>query len=233
MVKHSLRDVLASARHKKRPALIVDVKLRSPRDGELISGERLEPYVRALEEADVDALATPTDGQHFGGSLDAARRIRKNATVPLMRKEFFASVAQMDESLDTGFDAVQLTLSTIPDLGLVREMKARAEVIGLEVVVCVRTARQLETAIDLGAAMVGIANRDITALEMDDGTVQTTEELVSLVPADVYSISESALLSAADVDRVAAAGADAMVIGTAIAKSDDPASMVRALRGGA
>lgn len=229
--KFSLLKVLARARRNGTPALVVDVKRRSPRDGELISDEHLEPYVRALGKAGVDALATPTDARHFGGGLDTARRIRRLATVPLMRKEFFRSTAQIDESLEAGFDAVQLTLSTIPGLDLAWALKARAERIGLEVVVCAHNAQQVSDAVELGARIIGIANRDIMFLELDDGTVDTAEDLISAVPRDVYAISESALRTPADVAKASAAGADGVLIGTAIAQSADPIATVRALRG--
>jgi indole-3-glycerol phosphate synthase len=159
-----------------------------------------------------------------------ARRIRDLSTVPLLRKEFFTSPIQMDESADVGFDAVQLTLSTIPDLDLALAMKKRAESLGLEVVVCVHSARQLHDAMILGAEMIGVANRDITALELDSGTVALTEQLISDIPEDVYTISESSLLNREDVVKAAEAGADAVLVGTAIAKSDDPTGMIRAFR---
>nr|MDT0660545.1 alpha-hydroxy-acid oxidizing protein [Micromonospora sp. DSM 115978] len=225
----SLCRVLAAGRRNGRPAIMVDVKCRSPRDGELISEDRLESYVRELHRAGVNALATPTDAKHFGGSIETARRIRAQSDVPFMRKEFFTSVAQMDQSHQTGFDAVQLTLSTISDHGLARAMKDRAEALGMDVVVGVHNVEQLERAIELGAAVVAINNRDITALELDAGTVSHTEELIAMVPEDVFTISQSSLVSTEDVARAARAGADAVLIGTAIAKSADPGATVRAL----
>lgn len=227
----SLVKVLAQARENGGLALIVDVKRRSPRDGLLISDEYLEPYVRALNEAGVDALSTPTERRYFGGSIDTARRIREFSNLPLMRKEFFGSTAQMDESLHAGFDAVQLTLSSIADLDLAKAMKDRAEEIGLEVVVCVNGAKQLDSAVDLGARIIGIANRDINFLELDAGTGGTTEGLIRDVPDHIYTISESSLFTAADVAKMAAAGADGVIVGTAVAKSQDPGATIRTLRG--
>ncbi|MFG2905123.1 indole-3-glycerol-phosphate synthase [Kitasatospora sp. NPDC048286] len=226
----SLYDVLATARRDRRPALMVDVKCRSPRDGELISDEQLEPYVRVLLDGGADALSTPTDPDFFGGSIPIARRIRRVAGVPLMRKEFFRTVDQMDESHEAGFDAVQISLSTVPDPELFGAMKSRAEHLGLEVVVGVHNAEQLERAIELGAVAVGINNRDITALELDDGTVSLSEKLIADCPDDLLVISESAFHSEADVSRAASAGAHCILVGTAIAKSADPAATVRSLR---
>ncbi|GAA3748654.1 indole-3-glycerol-phosphate synthase [Salinactinospora qingdaonensis] len=233
MKDRSLCDVLAEARRDGRAALMVDVKCRSPRDGQLISPERLEPYVHALLAGGVDALSTPTDPVYFGGSVATAQRIRRIAAVPLMRKEFFTTVAQMDESEEAGFDAVQLSLSTVTDPDLFQEMKSRAEKLGMEVVVGVHSRSQLERAIELGAVAVGINNRDITALELDDGTVDLSASLMSMVPDDVFVISESAMHTTADVGRVAGTGADAVLVGTAVAKSADPAATAREFREGA
>ncbi|MEU1287196.1 indole-3-glycerol-phosphate synthase [Kitasatospora sp. NPDC005856] len=233
MESRSLYEVLASARRNRRPALMVDVKCRSPRDGDLISDEQLEPYVQALMEGGADALSTPTDPDFFGGSIAIARRIRRVAGVPLMRKEFFRTVEQMDEAYEAGFDAVQLSLSTVPDPELFGAMKSRAEKLGLEVVVGVHSAEQLERAVELGAIAVGINNRDITALELDDGTVSLSEELIAGCPPDLLVISESAFHSEADMSRAASAGAHCILVGTAIAKSTDPAATVRSLRNAA
>ena len=86
MRSRSLYQVLATARSTGLPALMVDVKRRSPRDGELISSERLEPYVSALVLGGVDALSTPTDPVYFDGSIETARKIRQLSPVPLMRR---------------------------------------------------------------------------------------------------------------------------------------------------
>ncbi len=156
MRSRSLYQVLAAARCEGSPALMVDVKCRSPRDGELISSDRLEPYVRALVEGGVDALSTPTDPVYFDGSISTARKIRGLSQVPFMRKEFFDAVEQMDESAEAGFDAVQLTLSSFLDPVLFQAMKARAEELGLEVVVAVHDAQQLEKAVRYGANAISI-----------------------------------------------------------------------------
>jgi indole-3-glycerol phosphate synthase len=209
---------------------MVDIKRRSPRDGELICEARFDSYVRALGEAGVPALSMPTDAAHFGGSVALARRVTRLCEVPLMRKEFFTSVGQMDESRAAGFDAVQLSLGTIPDPALFDAMRSRAEAIGLEVVIGAHGRAQLDRAIALGADAIGLNNRDIAALELDDGTVGASESLIPLVPRGVLVISESGLRSASDVHRAAQAGANAVLIGTAASKSPDPVGWLRSLR---
>lgn len=229
---NSLYEVLKTARRTGQTALMVDVKFKSPRDGELISAEEWERFVAACAEGGVDALSTPTDPVVFGGSVDVARRIKAICDVPLMRKEFFNSVEQMDESLDAGFDAVQLSVNSVAGPAQVQRMKARAEQIGLEVVIGIHDEQHLAEAVRIGAVAVGLNNRNIAALELDKGCVTRTEELMPHIPEDIFVISESALLSPADGARAAAAGADAVLVGTALAKCHDPAAMIRGIKDG-
>lgn len=228
----SLYEVLKNARRTGSTALMVDVKFKSPRDGQLIAERSWQEYVTALAEGGVDALSTPTDPMVFGGSVDMAREIKAICDVPLMRKEFFRDVEQMDESLAAGFDAVQLSVNSVAGPAQVQRMKARAEKIGLEVVIGIHDEQHLAEAIRLGAVAVGLNNRNIAALELDKGSVSRTEELLPHVPEDIFVISESALLSPADGARAIKAGADAVLVGTALAKCSDPATMVRGLKDG-
>jgi indole-3-glycerol phosphate synthase len=230
MRNRSLYQVLATARSQGVPALMVDVKCRSPRDGELISSERLEPYVRALVGGGVDALSTPTDPVYFDGSIDTARRIRALSDVPLMRKEFFSTVEQLDESAEAGFDAVQLSLSSFVDPALFTALKARAEQLGLEVVVNVPDALQLERAVAFGAVASSINCRGLAALRLESRSAGYGQVLASLVPRHVWVVLESTVSSRADVEAAARAGADAVLMGTTIAKSGDPAALLRSLR---
>lgn len=248
MAGYRLSRTLQASQASGRIALIADIKCRSPRDGQLIPPDRLEAYLEALLEGQVDALSTVTDPVHFGGSLETARRIgafvnarrlrseerrRSRGGVPFIRKEFFTRLEQMDESRKVGFDAVHLTLRTIGDLELTTRMKERAEKLGMEAVIGVHDQAELQQAISIGATIVGINNRDILALELDDGTVSHTEDLIRQVPVGVLVISESSLLAREDVERAGRAGASAVLIGTALAKSPDPEGAVRALRGDA
>jgi indole-3-glycerol phosphate synthase len=230
MRSRSLYQVLAAARAGGSPALMVDVKCRSPRDGELISGERLEPYVRALVGGGVDALSTPTDPVYFDGSIEVARKIRALSPVPLMRKEFFVAVEQMDESLEAGFDAVQLSLTAFIDPALFAAMKSRAEAVGLEVVIGVHDAEQLRQAVRYGANAISINCRGVAALRLEGRSASYGQALASLAPHDVLVLLENTFSSRNDIEGAARAGADGVLIGTTIAKSSDPAGMLRSMR---
>jgi indole-3-glycerol phosphate synthase len=228
----SLYAVLESARRTRLPAVLADVKVRSPRDGALLDLDKLDAYLDALVEGGVAALTAPTDPVYFSGGADVAARIRARTELPLMRKEFFCTPSQLDESVAIGFDAVQLSINTTPANQLER-LRDHAEKIGLEVLFGVHTRWQLNTALALDPVAVAVNNRDIVALEMDPGTVRITELLMPDVPPDVFVLSESAFFTADDVARAAAAGAEGVLVGTALAKSSNPAEFVRTLRDGA
>jgi indole-3-glycerol phosphate synthase len=230
MRSRSLYQVLATARSAGPPALMVDVKCRSPRDGELISSERLEPYVCALVDGGVDALSTPTDPVYFDGSIETAKTIRRLSGVPFMRKEFFDSVEQMDESAEAGFDAVQLTTSAFIDPALIAAMKARAEQLGLEVVIAVHNTEQLEQAVQLGAIAISINCRGVAALRLEGPSASYGQALASMAPQDMLVLLEGSFSSRRDVESAVQAGADGVLIGTTIAKSSDPVAMLQSLR---
>lgn len=199
MLQRSVCRVLAAAHAAGGIALMVDVKMRSPRDGVLIRPERLEHYVVQLLDGGVDALSTVTDPLHFGGSIEAAARIRRVTDVPLMRKDFFRTVDQMDQSRDAGFDAVQLSLSTVPDLDLLSALRDRAQALDLDVVIGVHGMAQLACAALLGAVAVGVNNRDIARLELGSGTVEHGTTVLDQVPEHVLAIAQSAFRTGADL----------------------------------
>jgi indole-3-glycerol phosphate synthase len=228
----SLYGVLESARRTGHSAVLADVKVRSPRDGDLLDLTQLDAYLDALVDGGVVAMTAPTDPVYFSGGFEVATRIRARTKLPLMRKEFFCTPSQLDESVEAGFDAVQLSINTTPANQLER-LRDYAVKLGLEVLFGVHTIWQLNTALALDPVAVAVNNRNIVALEMDPGTVRVTEMLMPEVPADVYVLSESAFFTADDVARAAAAGAEGVLVGTALAQSDNPAALVRKLQDGA
>jgi indole-3-glycerol phosphate synthase len=225
-----LAAVLNAARIGSRTALMADIKCRSARDQQLIDPAGIEGYVTSLLNGGIDAMSVVTESKHFGGSLSVAARVRAIAGLPIIRKEFFSRLEQMDESARVGFDAVQLTIRVIGNLDMIANMKQRAEQLGMEVIICIQDENELDQALGLGAGIIGINNRDILSLEIDSGTVSRTEALIASAPDDVFVISESSMLSSEDVRRAASAGSDGVLIGTAFAKAPDPTSLVRQFR---
>ncbi len=206
---------------------MADIKFRSARDQQLIDEDRIEEYVQSLVEGGVDGFSVVTEPQHFGGSLALAARVRSATTLPIIRKEFFASLDQIDESAAVGFNAVQLTISVIRQLDLIERMAGRAADLGLEVIICIQDRTELKQALALGATIIGINNRDILSLETDNGTVRRTANLMTSMPDEVLVLSESSMLSAEDVKQAVSAGIDGVLIGTAFAKAADRVALAR------
>lgn len=211
---------------------MVDIKPVSPRDGDLVKSRDPAALAKKLEQAGVCALSVVTEPEHFGGSLQMLREVVSATSLPVLRKDFLRSPGDIDASLEIGAAAVLLTLSTVSELdtpGLYRRIHA----LGMEALVEVHTPEELHFAMGLTPVptIIGINNRDITSLEKDDGDVGVTESLAPLVPDGVAILSESALLTPQDVARAFAAGADGVLIGTAVLQAEDPAAAVKDLAG--
>lgn len=223
---------ILNARDAERFPLVVDIKPVSPRDGDLVKRRDPATLAKMLEQAAVCALSVVTEPEHFGGSLQMLREVVSSTSLPVLRKDFLRSPGDVDASLDAGAAAVLITLSTVPELeapGLYRRILA----LGMEPLVEVHTPEELRFALGLTPVptIIGINNRDITRLEKDDGDVGITESLAPLVPEGVAILSESAMLTSGDVARAFTAGADGVLIGTAVLQAEDPAAAVIDLAG--
>lgn len=228
---HTLSSAILAARDSGRVPIMVDIKPVSPRDGALVGLRDPSQLACSLVEAGACALSVVTEPENFGGSVDMLRRVAHAVEVPVLRKDFIGSPEQIDETLEAGAAAVLLTLATIPELAL-PGLYRRVEALGLEAVVEIHTEEELKLATGLEPTIIGINNRNILQLEKDSGDVRITEKLAPLVPEGVVILSESSLLTAQDIQRAFTAGADAVLVGTAILQSEDPASRIAELTEG-
>jgi len=226
-----LSAAILGAKRRRILPLVADIKPASPRDGDLVGPRDPAELAQILVEAGACALSVVTEPKHFGGSLQTLRRVSDAVKVPVLRKDFFSSAEQVEESKRQGAAAVLLTLATTPD-PLASALYRRARELGLEVVVEVHTRSELERALALSPTIIGINNRNILCFETDSGDVRVTEELAPLVPDGIVRISESSLKTEEDVRRAVEAGADAVLVGTAILKAGDPAAFLSRLISG-
>jgi indole-3-glycerol phosphate synthase len=200
-----------------RVPVVAEVKPTSPTTEGRHDADPVD-LARSMVAGGATALSVLTEPEHFGGSPDALRRVRAAVDVPVLRKDFIVSEAQLDV---VASDLVLLIARFVDDLsGLV----AAAEDRGFQPLVEVHTEAELDRALDAGADIVGINNRDLARLEVDLGTV---ERLAPEVPDDVTLVAESGIGSEADVRRMREAGADALLIGTAIMDGDVTANVRR------
>ena len=206
----SLPDAFERAEREGRVPIIAEVKPTSP----TTDGERDDDPVELAEEmvaGGASALSVLTEPDHFGGTPENLERIRNAVDVPVLRKDFILR----EEQLDTvTADIILLIARFVEDLtGLVDAARGR----GFQVLVEIHTTEELETAVDAGADIVGVNNRDLARLEVDLATFET---VAPEVPEDVTLIAESGIASPEDVRRMRAAGADGLLVGSAIMDGD-------------
>jgi len=228
MKENSLSAAILRAKRRGILPLIADIKPSSPRDGALVGPRDAADLARTLVKAGACALSVVTEPKHFGGNVQTLRQVCAAVSVPVLRKDFFSLADHVEESKAQGAAAVLLILATIPD-PLVSSLYAVARRLELEVVVEVHTRRDLARALALAPTIIGINNRDILNLETDAGDVRVTEELAPLVPPGIMKISESSLQTRDDILRAMRAGADGVLVGTAILRAADPGALLSGL----
>ncbi len=217
----------AAALRRERVAVVAEVKRRSPSAG--IIRQDLEPGERARLYAahGAAALSVLTDGPHFGGSMTDLRTAADQVEVPVLRKDFILDELQILEARAAGAAAVLLIVRALPQDRL-RALVACALAHGLDPLVEVHTAGELSRAVDAGAAIVGVNSRDLDTFRID---LVAAWDLLAAVPADLVAVAESGMRTPQDVARAAAAGADAVLIGTALSAAPDPAALLQDFSG--
>jgi indole-3-glycerol phosphate synthase len=184
------------------------VKRRSPSAGAIAAIADPAALARGYVENGAAAISVLTNGPDFGGSLEDLLAVRAAVPVPVLRKDFILGPRQLDEAVAVGADAV-LLIASVLGRGLPR-MRALAEGLGLECLVEVHDEAELRLALDAGATLVGINNRDLRRFEVDLGT---TERLAPLVPPGVVLVAESGIKAPADVERLRRAGVANFLVG--------------------
>jgi indole-3-glycerol phosphate synthase len=207
--------------------VIAEVKRSSPSKGAINPGLDLVGQVKAYEEGGAAAISVLTEPARFAGSNDDLILARKSVVLPLLKKDFHVEVSQLLEARVLGASAALVIARAVSPARLRDLMSAGADV-GLEILVEVRDERELDLALSLNASLIGVNNRNLETLEIDAGT---SLRILPLIPRGVVAIAESGVKSAADVKRVAAEGADAVLVGSELSGSSDPESAVRSLTG--
>jgi indole-3-glycerol phosphate synthase len=208
-------------------SLIAEHKRRSPSAGPIRSDIALEDVVGAYERGGATALSILTEEAGFGGSLADLSRARSVSTLPILRKDFIVDAYQVFEAFAAGADAILLIVAALGADELAG-LYAQAESLGLGVLVEVHDERELEGAIALRARVIGINNRDLTTLRVDTGR---THELLPMVPSRTVVVSESGFRTRSELERLAAAGVDAVLVGEALMRSADIEAACRELTG--
>jgi indole-3-glycerol phosphate synthase len=217
------RRALEAAPH---PAIVAELKRRSPSRGEIRPDFDPVRCARAYAEAGAAALSVLTDERFFGGRLEFLAAVRGAVPLPLLRKDFLVDAYQVDEARVHGADAVLLIAAALAAAELA-SLLARARALGLDALVEVHDERELDTALAAGADLVGVNNRDLRTFVTD---LAVTERLAPRVPAPVLLVAESGIAGPADVARLARAGARAFLVGESLMREPEPGRALRRLR---
>jgi indole-3-glycerol phosphate synthase len=206
-------------------SLIAEFKRRSPSAGDIRAGATPAEIARGYEEGGAAALSVLTDSPHFGGSLEDLRDAREACVLPVLQKDFTIDRYQLYEAAVAGADAVLLIVAALEQQQLAR-LYDEARGLDLDVVVEVHSEAELETALTVDAEVIGINNRNLDNFTVD---VATTFELITDVPAGKTVVSESGIADRATLEELDRVGVDAVLIGEALMRADDPAAKVREL----
>lgn len=173
------------------------------------------------------AISVLTERDRFGGSIRDLATVREATVLPMLRKDFHVVESQLSDARNAGASAALIIVRSMEPRKL-SGMQRHASEIGLELLFEVRDEMELSAALDAGARMIGVNNRNLETLEIDETTV---ERIVPLIPPGCIAVAESGYTSREKVERAAAAGADAVLIGSSLSASADPAAAVRAVAG--
>jgi indole-3-glycerol phosphate synthase len=217
----------AAALRRANVAIIAEVKRSSPSKGVINAALDLESQVRAYERGGAAGISILTEPRRFAGSNEDLIRARIAVPTPLLKKDFHVEVVQILEARSLGAAAALVIARAVAPARL-KELIEAGDDVGIEILVEVRDAAELDLALSLGARLIGVNNRNLETLEIDP---ETSLRLLPLIPRDIVAIAESGVKSVADVARLAAAGADAVLVGSELSASADPEAAVRALTG--
>ncbi|MFN2195429.1 MAG: indole-3-glycerol phosphate synthase TrpC [Anaerolineales bacterium] len=222
------RAALQSSTSAGYPALIAEIKRRSPSRGVLV--ENFDPLhlAEVYAENGAAAISVLTEEKYFGGSLEILTQVASQVpALPRLRKDFIFHAYQVYEARAAGADAVLLIAAMLSSDALA-ELHALIQELGMAALVEVHTAAEVSAVLPLKPSLLGINNRDLHTFEVN---LETTLRLRELVPAQVCLVAESGIHHAADAARLGQARVDAILVGEALVTAPDPARRVQELSG--
>ena len=221
---HRLLRALES--NSQRLKIIAEFKRRSPSAGIIRDDLAVSDIVRCYERGGACAISVLTDEEYFGGSIADLCAARSSTNLPLLRKDFIIDPIQIFEAAIAGADAILLIVTALDD-HLLTELRALAEEeLGLDALVEVHTSEELRRALNSGARIVGVNNRDLRTFEV---SLNTSERLIAEVPPDRILISESGLQSADSLLRLRKVGFRGFLVGEALMRAPNPETALRNL----
>jgi indole-3-glycerol phosphate synthase len=215
----------AEALKSRRPAIIAEIKKASPSKGLLQPDFHPAFIAHFYEEGGAACLSVLTDGQYFQGSLHDLEAARAAVGLPVLRKDFTIDRVQIFEAAAHGADAI-LLIAAILEASELTAFRELAASLGLAALVEVHDSDELGKAVDSGAEIIGVNNRNLDTFEV---SLDTSLRLSFQMPANVIRVSESGIHTRADIELLSGAGFNAFLVGESLMKSQDPVSALRTL----
>jgi indole-3-glycerol phosphate synthase len=218
----SFRAALEDTRHER---IIAEIKKASPSKGVLKADLNPARQAAAYREAGACAISVVTEEDFFQGDLKWVGEARDASNLPVLRKDFVYQSYQVYETRAAGASAILLIAAMLQPAEL-KNLIATAHDFKLDVLTEVHDETELNEALEAGAAIIGVNNRDLKTFNVD---IQTSMQLAKLIPDDRLFVVESGIHSKADIDLLLSAGADAFLIGEHLLTSADPGAAIRGL----
>lgn len=210
----ALKDSLAAG----RSAVIAEVKKASPSKGVIREDFQPSTIAESYQKYGASCLSVLTDEEFFKGSADYFAQAREACTLPMLRKDFLLDEYQVFESKAMEADCILLIMAALED-GLVQDLAGQAQELGMDVLVEVHDAQELERGLKLAMPMIGINNRDLRDFST---SLNTTIDLLDLIPNDVVVVTESGIHSEADIELMREHNVNSFLVGESFMRADEP-----------
>src|SRR5437660_10753049 len=224
--RHALMTALE---RNDRVNIIAEFKRRSPSKGEIRRNADPVAIAKTYQLGGAAAVSVLTEEDYFAGSLDDLRAARQAVPLPILRKDFVFDEYQVYESAAAGANALLLIVAALDDYTLVRLRTITEDELGMDALVEVHTAEELGRAVQAGAQVIGVNNRNLSTFEV---SLETSVQLASAAPKDTFLISESGIGSADDIQRLRGLGYRGFLIGETLMRADDPEELLAQLSRG-
>lgn len=222
-----IRDFRGAVTRQGRLSLIAEIKKASPSAGPIHPEADVLAIAKVYERSGAQAISVLTDARFFSGSLKDLVRVRENVSLPVLRKDFLLEEYPVVEAAAAGADAVLLIAAALPN-PVLKRLIALTQDLSLAALVEVHNERELGDALESGAEIIGVNNRNLATFQVD---LKTTERLFLQIPPGKTRVSESGIRSRADVEFVQSKGADAVLIGEEFMSAPDPGVRIREMVG--
>ena len=221
---HNMANSIVNKRKENKNPIIAEIKVHSPKYGDLLKGRDEIDILRTYEEAGVAGISYITDKKYFNGDFNLFKKICASTELPVLRKDFITTKEEIERTAEAEGGAILLIGRLLKDK--TTEFVDYALEHGLDTLLEVHNREEIDIARETNTTMIGVNNRDISKLERDDGTVSLTAKLSKYIPKNVIFVSESGIASIDDL-KIALRYADAALIGTSFMKSNNTLEFVK------